>query len=127
MIAFSLAADFKGSSSWGRMDFFLFVTITSWLLVIARLVSCCCVAFDAISIFKLAIDFTICGNLLVRVSYYEKNYMVEYSDNHLSPCLVLSSVSHLSHQFQTPPAHGTWDDNSILSFCSDILSGPLQF
>ena len=91
MIAFSLAADFKGSSSWGRMDFFLFATITSWLLVIARLVSCCCIAFDAILIFKLAIDFTICGDLLVRVSYYEKNYMVEYSDNHLLACLVLSS------------------------------------
>ena len=59
MIAFSLAADFKGSSSWGRMDFFLFATITSWLLVIARLVSFCCIVFDAISIFKLAIDFTI--------------------------------------------------------------------
>ncbi|CAH3161268.1 unnamed protein product [Porites lobata] len=67
MIAFSLAADFKGSSSWGRMDFFLFATITSWLLVIARLVSCCCIAFDAILIFKLAIDFTICGDLLVMI------------------------------------------------------------
>ncbi|XP_073232314.1 uncharacterized protein [Porites lutea] len=67
MIAFSLAADFKGSSSWGRMDFFLFATITSWLLVIARLVSFCCIVFDAISIFKLAIDFTICGDLLVMI------------------------------------------------------------
>ena len=92
MIAFSLAADFKGSSSWGRMDFFLFATITSWLLVIARLVSCCCIAFDVMTtIFKLAIDSTICGDLLVRVSYHEKNYMVEYSENHLPACLVLSS------------------------------------
>ncbi|XP_073233103.1 uncharacterized protein [Porites lutea] len=68
MIAFSLAADFKGSSSWGRMDFFLFATITSWLLVIARLVSCCCIAFDAMTtIFTLAIDSTICGDLLVMI------------------------------------------------------------
>ena len=90
MIAFALAADFKGSGSWGRMDFFLFVTITSWLLVIARFV------VSALNlILKLAINVNFGGNLSVRASYYEKNYMVEYSDllviTHLPAFLVLSS------------------------------------
>ena len=74
MIAFALAADFKGSGSWGRMDFFLFVTVTSWLLVIAIFVL---FAFNVISVINVNIDW----NLPVRVSYYEKNYIVEYGDN----------------------------------------------
>ena len=74
MIAFALAADFKGSYSWGRMDFFLFVTVTSWLFVIAIFVL---LAFNVISVINVNIDW----NLPVRISYYEKNYIVEYGDN----------------------------------------------
>ena len=86
MIAFALAADFKGSYSWGRMDFFLFVTVTTWLLVIAIFIL---FAFNVISVINVNIDW----NLPVRISYYEKNYIVEYSDNPSLPalCLVLSS------------------------------------
>jgi len=115
MIAFALAADFKGSSSWGRMDFFLFVTITSWLLVIARFVVS---AFDAI--LKLAINVNIGGNVPVRVSCYEKNYMVEYSDNP-SPSLfgviiLVTFPTNSKHHLLTALATIT----VLLSFCSDI-------
>ena len=72
MIAFGLAAGSKGSFSWGRMDFFLFVTITSWVLTIAIFVL---FAFNVIS--KININW----DLSVRVSYYENNYIVEYGDN----------------------------------------------
>ena len=74
MIAFGLAAGSKGSFSWGRMDFFLFVTITSWVLAIAIFVL---FAFNVISKIKVNINW----DLSVRVSYYENNYIVEYGDN----------------------------------------------
>ena len=61
MIAFGLAAGSKGSFSWGRMDFFLFVTISSWVLVIAIFVL---FAFNVISMINVNIDW----NLPVRVS-----------------------------------------------------------
>ena len=91
MIAFALAADFKGSGSWGRMDFFLFVTVTSWLLVIAIFVL---FAFNVISMINVNIDW----NLPVRVSYYEKNYIVEYGDNPSPSPLFGVIISQLSHQ-----------------------------
>ena len=86
MIAFSLAADFKGSGSWERMDFFLFVTVTSWLFVIAIFVL---FAFNVISVINVNIDW----NLPVRVSYYEKNNTwLNTVITHLPAlCLVLSS------------------------------------
>ncbi|CAH3161270.1 unnamed protein product [Porites lobata] len=56
MIAFALAADFKGSFSWGRMDFFLFVTITSWLFVIAIFVL---FVFNVISVINVNIDWNL--------------------------------------------------------------------
>ena len=90
MIAFALAADSKGSSSWGRMDFFLFVTVTSWLFVIAIFVL---FAFNVISVINVNIDW----NLPVRVSYYEKNYIVEYGDSP-SPSPLFYHLSQLSHQ-----------------------------
>ena len=75
MIAFALAADSKGTlSSWGRMDFFLFVTVTSWLFVIAIFVL---LVFNVISVINVNIDW----NLPVRISYYERNYIVEYGDS----------------------------------------------
>ena len=105
MIAFGLAAGSKGSFSWGRMDFFLFVTISSWVLVIAIFVL---FAFNVISMINVNID----SNLPVRVSYYENNYIVEYGDNP-SPSLfgVIILVNFLTNWKHTP-AHGTWDDNS---------------
>lgn len=56
MIAFALAADSKGSSSWGRMDFFLFVTVTSWLFVIAIFVL---LVFNVISVINVNIDWNL--------------------------------------------------------------------
>ena len=94
MIAFALAADSKGLVSWGRMDFFLFVTVTSWLLVIAVFLL---FAFNVISVINVNIDW----NLPVRVSYYEKHFMVQYSEysasiTHLQAlCLVLLSSTFL--------------------------------
>ena len=87
MIAFALAADFKGSGSWGRMDFFLFVTVTSWLLVIAIFVL---FAFNVISVINVNIDW----NLPVR----KKNYIVEYGDNPSISPLFGVIISQLSHQ-----------------------------
>ena len=92
MIAFALAADSKGSSSWGRMDFFLFVTVTSWLFVIAIFVL---LVFNVISVINVNIDW----NLPVRISYYERNYIVEYGDSPSpSPLFYQYHLSQLSHQ-----------------------------
>ena len=118
MIAFGLAAGSKGSFSWGRMDFFLFVTISSWVLVIAIFVL---FAFNVISMINVNIDW----NLPVRISYYENNYIVEYGDNP-SPGLfgviiLVNFLTNWKHHLLT--ALGTI---IVLSFCSDILSGPLQ-
>ena len=109
MIAFALAADFKGSSSWGRMDFFLFVTVTSWLFVIAIFVL---FALNVISVINVNIDW----NLPVRVSYYGKNYIVEYGDIKpiSQPFVWCYHLSQLSHLLQTPPAHGTGDPGSVI-------------
>ncbi|PFX23026.1 uncharacterized protein LOC111333498 [Stylophora pistillata] len=56
MLAFALAADVDYLGTWGRMNFFLFVTITSWLLVIAVFVL---FAFNIISKINLSIDWNI--------------------------------------------------------------------
>lgn len=56
MIAFALAADFKGGWTWGRMDFFLFVTVTSWLVVIAVFIL---FAFNVISKINVSIDWNV--------------------------------------------------------------------
>ena len=118
MIAFALAADSKGSSSWGRMDFFLFVTVTSWLFVIAIFVL---FALNVISVINVNIDW----NLPVRVSYYGKNYIVEYGDIKpiSQPFVWCYHLSQLSHLLQTPPAHGTWDGyiiqkTAVTNYCN---------
>jgi len=54
MIAFSLGADLPGT--WGRMKFFLFVAITSWIIVIAVFVL---FALNIISRINLNIDWNI--------------------------------------------------------------------
>lgn len=56
MIAFSVAADTIVFSSWGRMDFFLFVTVTSWLVVIAAFVL---FAFNVIAKINVTWDWNI--------------------------------------------------------------------
>ena len=56
MLAFAIAADVNIISSKSRMDFFLFVTVTSWLLVIAVFVL---FAFNIISKINLSIDWNI--------------------------------------------------------------------
>ena len=55
MLAFAIAADVY-YRRWGRMDFFLFVTVTSWLLVIAVFVL---FAFNIIAKINLSIDWNI--------------------------------------------------------------------
>ena len=58
MLAFALAADSKEGifvvGSWGRMDFFLFVTVTSWILVIVVFIL---FAFSIIAKINLNIDW----------------------------------------------------------------------
>ena len=105
MIAFGLAAGSKGSFSWGRMDFFLFVTITSWVLVIAIFVL---FAFNVISMINVNIDW----NLPVRVSYYENNYIVEYGDNPSPSLFGVIILVNFHTNWKHTPAHGTWDRNS---------------
>ena len=61
MIAFALAADIDYIGTWGRMSFFLFVTITSWILVIAVFVL---LAFNLTSKINLNIDWNIPVSLL---------------------------------------------------------------
>ena len=56
MLAFAIAADVNFIASKSRMDFFLFVTVTSWLLVIAVFVL---FAFNIISKINLSIDWNI--------------------------------------------------------------------
>jgi len=56
MIAFALGADIQYSGNWGRMSFFLFVTIMSWILVMAVFVL---FAFNIISKINLNIDWNI--------------------------------------------------------------------
>lgn len=56
MIAFSLGADISYFGTWGRMSFFLFVTITSWIIVIAVFVL---FALNIISRINLNIDWNI--------------------------------------------------------------------
>lgn len=56
LLAFAIAADMKYGGTWDRMNFFLFVTVTSWLLVIAVFVL---FAFNIISIINLSIDWNI--------------------------------------------------------------------
>jgi len=60
MLAFALAADSKervfGSWSWGRMDFFLFVTVTSWIIVIVVFIL---FAFNVIAKINLNIDWNV--------------------------------------------------------------------
>lgn len=62
LLAFALAADGYAAVAqyvvvhWERMDFFLFVTVTSWLLVIAVFVL---FAFNIISKINLSIDWNI--------------------------------------------------------------------
>jgi len=67
MLAFALAADSKeGISvvwSWGRMDFFLFVTVTSWILVIVVFIL---FAFNIIAKINLNIDWNM-PNLVFAV------------------------------------------------------------
>lgn len=55
LLAFAIAADVYYGRS-GRMDFFLFVTVTSWLLVIAVFVL---FAFNIIAKINLSIDWNI--------------------------------------------------------------------
>ena len=56
MLAFAIAADITYYGTWGRMSFFLFVTITSWLLVIAAFIL---FALNVISKINLNIDWNI--------------------------------------------------------------------
>lgn len=56
MIAFALGADIQYLGTWGRMSFFLFVTIMSWILVIAVFIL---FAFNIISKINLNIDWNI--------------------------------------------------------------------
>lgn len=56
MIAFALGADIPYIGTWGRMSFFLFVTITSWILVIAVFIL---LAFNITSQINLNIDWNI--------------------------------------------------------------------
>jgi len=56
MIAFSLGADLPYGGTGGRMSFFLFVTITSWIIVIAVFVL---FALNIISRINLNIDWNI--------------------------------------------------------------------
>jgi len=62
MIAFALGADIQYSGNWGRMSFFLFVTIMSWILVMAVFVL---FAFNIISKINLNIDWNIPVSLLI--------------------------------------------------------------
>ena len=66
MIAFALAADFKGGWTWGRMDFFLFVTVTSWLVVIAVFIL---FAFNVIAKINVSIDWNVPVRLKVIKRY----------------------------------------------------------
>ena len=58
LIAFACGADLNDqvAGSWGRMDFFLFVTITGWIIVIIVLVL---FVSDLISKINLTIDWNI--------------------------------------------------------------------
>lgn len=56
LLAFAIAADMKYGGTSDEMNFFLFVTVTSWLLVIAVFVL---FAFNIISIINLSIDWNI--------------------------------------------------------------------
>ena len=62
MIAFALGADIQYIGTWGRMSFFLFVTITSWIFVIAVFVL---FALNIISMINLNIDWNIPVSLLI--------------------------------------------------------------
>ena len=62
MIAFALGADIPYFGTWGRMNFFLFVTITSWIFVIAVFVL---FALNIISMINVNIDWNIPVSLLI--------------------------------------------------------------
>jgi len=66
MIAFALGADAAQIGTWGRMDFFLFVTITSWIIVIAVFVL---FVVNIISKINLTIDWNIPVSLLIYPRY----------------------------------------------------------
>ena len=66
MIAFSLGADAAQNGTWERMDFFLFVTITSWIIVIAVFVL---FVVNIISKINLNIDWNIPVSLLIYPRY----------------------------------------------------------
>lgn len=67
MIAFALGADAAEQiGTWGRMDFFLFVTITSWIIVIAVFVL---FVVNIISKINFNINWNIPVSLLIYPRY----------------------------------------------------------